>query len=228
MTNKTKTLLFVFIILGILAIVAYGYFSTKKLDEHKEESVESNIKDFVYDETKDTLDLEEEAEDLDGDEAVVEDDDFEVYEEKGLWDEDNKNQAAPSPATGKTKPDNELEELYDNKPKPAKIKTKPIPEPTAEAKAVTTITTATTTNTRPTTAGNFLVVVGSFKSKQNAVKKKKVLEKAGVKGEVIQIKGATLHTVIAGRFSTEAEAETFKEELTKEHGLKAFVKKVAD
>jgi cell division septation protein DedD len=222
MTKNTKNLLFVLMSLGILVIVAYGYISIKKLDKFKIKEVESNIQDFIYDEAKDTFDLEGDEEDLDGEEAIDEDDDFEVYEEDGLWD--NEDEAtAENAISNEAKPDDELEELYDNKPKPEKIKT--VAKPKIEIQFAP-FTPPSTTKVSISNSEKFLVVVGSFKSRQNARKKNKVLEKAGINGEIVQLEGSSLHMVVAGRYSTEAEAEVLKNELTASHGLKAFVKEL--
>ena len=218
MTNKTKIILFVFIGLSILTLIGYGVFSSRKLDEHKEKNVQSNINKYIYDETRDTLDPEAE-DDLDDEEAIVEDDDFEVYEEDGGWEEEETSENKSSKPIG----DGELEELYDNKPKPKPTETKIVTKPKIDTKPEKTITPD---NPMPSTSGNFLVVVGSFKSKRNAGKKMKQLEKAGIKGEIRQFNNSKIYSVVAGRFTTEADAEILIEELKKEHGLKAFAKEM--
>lgn len=83
MSIKTKAVLITLLSIGILVLLAYGYMSSQKLDAKKEKAVQSNIKDYLYDEAADTFDLEDASEDddIDGDEVVDEDDDFEVYEE---------------------------------------------------------------------------------------------------------------------------------------------------
>ena len=230
MTNKIKIILFIFIGLAILAIIGYGVLSSKKLDEHKEKKVQSNINEYIYDEARDTIDPEEEEEDLDGEEAVVEDDDFEVFEEDDGWEdtdlEEEQVEKEPESVTNKYQRDDELEELYDNrKPKPTEakpIEAKTITKPKVETQPEKT--TASNPSVPFSGSDNFLVVVGSFRSKANAGKKLKELEKTGIKGEILQPDDSKIHVVIAGRFATEADAEALVTELKEEHGLKAFAK----
>ena len=59
MSIKMKALLITCLSIGILALLAYGYISSQKLDAKKEKSVQSNIKDYLYDEAADTLDVDE-------------------------------------------------------------------------------------------------------------------------------------------------------------------------
>jgi len=222
MTKNTKIILFTIIGIGILALVIYGVQASQKLDNQKETSVASNIDDFIYDEAKEALKLEEEdkEEDLDGEDAVVEDDDFEVYEEDGGWEEETTEPEEISQATTK-KPrkkiaDDELEELYDNRVDTEEevVKEEKLSPPEEKEKEVVE---------KPMAEGKFLVVVGSFKSKRNANKKLKALEKEGFQGTVNQLEGSKLQTVIAGRFPTNAEAEALMKKI-KDSGLRAIVK----
>jgi len=209
----------------MLSLVLYGLFYSKKLDNHKETSVESNINDYLYDEATDTLDLvEDENEDLDGDEAEEEDDDYEVYEEEDNWGDEGEDLASNTSEEKtmndtKTKPidqsDDDLEELYDNS-KPAEIEAPKVSKVEPVKKEEVKITN---------TSGKYLVIAGSFGSTRNAEKKIKKLEKAGFSGEIIKLEGSKLKTVVAGRFSSEVEAEELAREVEAE-GLRAIVKKV--
>ncbi len=223
MTKNAKIILFTLIGLSMLGLVLFGLFYSKKLDNNKETAVNSNINDYIYDETKDTLDLvEEENEDLDGEEAEKEDDDFEVYDEEDDWGDEDENVAGTksekkSSDETKAKPtntsDDELEELYDNSKPEEKEELEDLKE--EPVKADEPIVT--------NSSGKYLVIVGSFGSTRNAEKKIKKLEEAGFTGEIIKLKGSKLKTVIAGRFSTEAEAEDFAKEVEVK-GLRAIVK----
>lgn len=214
MTKNTKIILIVMLGLGIIALVAYGLISSKKIEADRVESVDSNIDAHLYDESKDTLPEENEEDDLDGDEAIVEDDDFEVYEEDGGWEEDKPGEVATTTTRDRAnRDDDELEELYDNTKPP--VKAEPIKE---EIKPVKTPEPATAA-----TEGDYLVIAGSFKSKRNARKKVKALEKEGFTGTILQLKNSKLQTVVAGRFATEKEAEALVKEI-KASGLKAIVK----
>ncbi len=230
MTSKVKIILFVFIGLGILGMIAYGYFSSIKLENHKELSVNTNIDGFIYDEAKDTIDVEEE--DLDGDEAEMEEDDYEVYEEDGGWDDDGAAEPMLVKRNLEEDDDDELEELYDNK-KPPMVKTmeKTEPEPKIQPKLEKKLPTKSkpvvdTPENSNSGIENYVVIVGSFKSKTNAGKKLKQLEKIGIEGEIIKLKGSDLETVVAGRFSQERLAESFAKELKIEHELSTFVKEL--
>lgn len=219
MSKNTKIILFLVIGLMMLGLVLYGLFYSKKLDKHKETSVESNINDYLYDEAKDTIDIEEEEIDLDGDEVVDEDEDFEVYEEEVDWgDEYSKSEVAENNPKSEREEnvvrntDGELEELYDNTTPPKKEPITVEEAPKVESPSSPNLE-----------EGNYLVIVGSFGSMKNAKRKIKELEKAGFKGEITQLGDSKLHTVIAGRFAKEAAAEAFAQEI-KDKKLKAFVK----
>jgi len=215
MTKNTKIILFVIIGLGMISLVGYGLFSSKKLATKKETVVNSNIDAYIYDEAKDTLEVEDEDEDLDGEEAIIEDDDFEVYEEGGGWEEEKPTQTPTEKATeSRETDDDELEELYDNK---AEKKEEAIESPPPVKKEPK--------QERTSSEGKYLVVAGSFKSKRNARKKVKALDKEGFTGTIIQLEDSKLQTVIAGRFSTEVEAEDLMKEI-KDSGLRAIVKEV--
>ncbi len=222
MNRNTKIILFIILGVIIIALVTYGYIASRKLDKQKIEKVDSNIDQFVYNEAGDTLDEETpEEEDLDGDEVTDEDSDFEVYEEDNGWDDADETEPEtlnePKPATKKE--EEGLEELYDpNKEKRKKIiQTKKPRQPIKKA--------SDTPSNDIIPEEKYLVVVGSFKSKSNARRKLKTLEAAGFDGIIMQLKDSDLQSVVAGRFKTEAAAESFARELIDEHDVKAIVKK---
>lgn len=222
MNRNTKIILFIILGIVIIALMTYGYIASRKLDKQKIEKVDSNIDQFVYNEAGDTLDEETpEEEDLDGDEVIDEDSDFEVYEEDSGWDDAEEKESEiinePKPATKKE--EEGLEELYDpNKEKRKKvIQTKKPHQPIKKA--------ADTPSNDIIPEEKYLVVVGSFKSKSNARRKLKTLEAVGFDGIIMQLKDSNLQSVVAGRFKTEAAAESFARELIDEHNIKAIVKK---
>ncbi len=222
MNRNTKIILFIILGIVIIALMTYGYIASRKLDEQKIEKVDSNIDQFVYNEAGDTLDEETpEEEDLDGDEVTDEDSDFEVYEEDSGWDDAEEKEPEtlnePKPATKKE--EEGLEELYD----PNKEKRKKIIQTQKPRQAIKKAADTPSNDIIP--EEKYLVVVGSFKSKSNARRKLKTLEAAGFDGIIMQLKDSDLQSVVAGRFKTEAAAESFARELIDEHNVKAIVKK---
>ncbi len=219
MSKNSRIALYVLIAIAFLALLLYGVLSTKKLDKLEEKTVVSNIDGYIYDETKDSIQeaLEEELEDLDGEEVTDEDDDFEVYEEDDGWDDEEEEEVSPdeSEPIANDLREEKLEELYDNKVK------KEEPEPDAEIEPAKK---EVKENTQA--EGNYLVVIGSFKSKRNANKKLKKLKEANVEGSIIQLKGSKLQTAIAGRFENRRDAQKLADKLENEFDLRAIVKKL--
>lgn len=207
MTKPTKNLLLILIILGMLGILAYGYYSIKKLDKMKLQAIETNITDYVYDESADTLYTEDEEGETD-EETMTGDDNYEVYEEDGGWDNIT---AEPPVAESITFKNEEIDEKKELAREP--VKPKSAPKPTVD-----------TDVNDSSNSGKYLVIVGSYKSKKNAGNKSKSLEKIGLKGEVIQLDNSSLYLVVAGRFSNESDAENLKEKLINEHDYSGFVK----
>lgn len=83
MSNPIKIALITVVTLGIIGLVSYGYISTREIEMNKEAQVKSNISAHLNLREVDEKALEEDpdVEDLDGEEALVEDDDFETYVE---------------------------------------------------------------------------------------------------------------------------------------------------
>lgn len=217
MSRKLRITLFSTIIAAILGLIVYGIIASNRLDEAKIKDIESNISDHLYDPASDTLDLDEpEEEDLDGDDAIVEDGDYEVYEEDGGWDDDEQAPQTVKVDTkimGDPKPDGKLDDLFDPE------------DQTSPKKESPKKTKPPVINSQPKKLlkDQFLVIVGTFKSNRNAKKKLRKLEKAGFSGEIQQLNDADLYSVVAGSFPNEADAEDLKDEI-KATGMSAFVK----
>lgn len=208
MSKPSKIALFTVIGICIVALLAYGFLTSRKLDQVKEQAVDSNIDQFIYDEASDTLVEDGELEDLyDGEEVDDEDGDFEVYEEPGGWE----NLPADEPAVADQeavidREESTEEDVSEEEP----VKSEPIEE---ESEPVVPVAST----------GKYVVVVGSYSSKRNANKKLKSLEEVGFEGSIDQLPGSRLESVIAGRFPSISEAERLAKKIEKE-GLRAIVK----
>ncbi len=222
MSKPSKIALFTVIGIGILALLTYGFLTSRKLDKTKETDVSSNIDQFVYDEAADTIDFDEsdELEDLyDGNDVVDEDKDFEVYQEPAGWEdapaEPEADIEAPIAAqTSVDEADDPVKEAASTEITDkvvTEVEKKDEPEPVLEEPV--------------NTSGNIVVVVGSYSSERNANKKLKSLEDAGFNGSVMQLPGSRLQSVVAGRFQSISEAKQLANKIEKE-GLKAIVREL--
>lgn len=74
--------------------------------------------------------------------------------------------------------------------------------------------------------GNYFVITGSFGEAANAKKQQQKLRSLGYSGaEVVQFDGSKLHSVIAGRYTTNSEASRIADQLKSKHKVDCFVKK---
>ncbi len=90
MSDFTKIILIITVVLGIIALMMYAYLSSEKLDDQKVEKVDSNIVEHLNNDLEELYDNNAEPEE-DFVENIAEDDDFEEYiepEEEDWVEED--------------------------------------------------------------------------------------------------------------------------------------------
>ena len=84
--------------------------------------------------------------------------------------------------------------------------------------------TQTTSNSTSREIAPYMVIVGSFLVPGNADRKKKVVNKLGFDGEVVNFDLSQYHTVLAGRYNTYKEAQSTVNKL-KAKGVDAYTKR---
>jgi cell division protein FtsN len=213
MSQPSKIALFTVIGICTVALLAYGFLTSRKLDTIKESDVESNIDQFVYDESVDLQEEDDELEDLyDGKEAIDEDSDFEVYEEPGGWEDLPADTVAESNSEPAIVDIDDKDDYVEEKPTEVKVED---PEPEKETVPIESKSVLST--------GNYVVVVGSYGSERNANKKLKALAEVGFEGSIDQLPGSRLQSVVAGRYTSIREAEQLANKI-EDKGLHAIIR----
>ena len=82
-----------------------------------------------------------------------------------------------------------------------------------------------TTKSTASSAGEFLVIAGSFKDQNNANQRKSQLEKLGFPAEVVQFDNSSLYSVCAQRLKDRQSAQGVVQKLKNDHGINCYVQK---